>query len=371
MTLVLTDNWPTTISNIPVKIMKPKVVPDCFALVVRYVPRELDLEFVKDEIKRTIASADNIKQIYYAYERRSNEFRFTVMDLAEYNTARELGLISIGNHWLSIIPFLSGNRMTYCTRCWKIGHMRQQCKSNIQCCRLCLQGITNREEHKCSNMPKCAQCDGEHHSLNSQYHVIQQYRADLKEGVTKALEAGKLHRNEFMNPQSDVNMRNEEWPHLGEPKKHQHIAWNHVQTENHNEGTPDTTKVLLLINENLTAMRESNKRVEEKLEKMNIQLNQTALDAELHQGTLNKLIECLQAVVQNVLRSVTHKVHPDLVMSKSGVQPIFDVLCELKSNLNSNYEVRRKRPTTPPTPTTQSDPNGKMISDDSVHTKQS
>jgi len=41
--------------NIPVNIIKPKFIPDCFALVVRYVPRELDSEFVKEEIKRTIA----------------------------------------------------------------------------------------------------------------------------------------------------------------------------------------------------------------------------------------------------------------------------------------------------------------------------
>ncbi|CAF5181442.1 unnamed protein product, partial [Rotaria sp. Silwood1] len=135
MTLVTTENWPTAIKSVPIKIVKPKFIPDCFALVVRYVPRELDLEFVKEEIKRTIASADNIKQIYYTYERKSNDFRFTVTDLTEYNTARELGRISIGNHWLSIIPFLSGNRMTYCTRCWKIGHLREQCKNNVQRCR--------------------------------------------------------------------------------------------------------------------------------------------------------------------------------------------------------------------------------------------
>jgi len=36
----------------------------------------------------------------------------------------------------------------------------------------------------------------EHYSLYGQCHVIQQYRADLKENVTKALESGKLHQNE-------------------------------------------------------------------------------------------------------------------------------------------------------------------------------
>ncbi len=109
--------------NFPAKIIIPKFISNCFALVARYVPLQLDSEFVKEEIKRSIASADNIKPIHQAYERTSNDFRFTVTDLTEYNTAHELGRISIGHHWLSITPSLTGNRMTYYTRCWKIGHM--------------------------------------------------------------------------------------------------------------------------------------------------------------------------------------------------------------------------------------------------------
>jgi len=95
----------TTVNNIPVKIIKPKFILDCFTLVIRYVPHELDSEFVKEEIKRTIASADNIKQTYYVYERTSNDFCFTVIDLTEYNTARELVCISIGSQWLPITSY--------------------------------------------------------------------------------------------------------------------------------------------------------------------------------------------------------------------------------------------------------------------------
>jgi hypothetical protein len=90
--------------------------------------------------------------------------------------------------------------MTYCTRYLKIGHMREQCKTITQRCRVCLEEITTKkEEHICTNEEKC---DGEHDSLHSQCHVIQQYRADLKESVTEALESEKLHRNEYTNQQS-------------------------------------------------------------------------------------------------------------------------------------------------------------------------
>jgi hypothetical protein len=38
------------------------------------VPCALVHEFVKEEIKRNIASANNIKQVHYSYEQKSNDF---------------------------------------------------------------------------------------------------------------------------------------------------------------------------------------------------------------------------------------------------------------------------------------------------------
>ena len=81
ISLFTTDKWPTTINNIAINICKPKFIPDAFALVVRYVPQDMEIDFVEAEIKRMIASADNIKQIRYTYNRKSNDFRFNVTDL--------------------------------------------------------------------------------------------------------------------------------------------------------------------------------------------------------------------------------------------------------------------------------------------------
>ncbi|CAF2637385.1 unnamed protein product [Rotaria sp. Silwood2] len=214
MVLLATNKWPTHVNNIPIRITKPKYIPNCFALVVRYVPSDMEPELVKEEIKRTIASANNIKLIHYSYERKSNDFKFTIMDLNEYNTALELGRISICNRWLTITPFLTGYRMTFCSKCWKIGHVRDQCKASLQCCRVCLGEKSKKEEHTCTKRQKCAQCGGEHHSLHSICHVIQQYRSDLKEDVNKALESGKLHRNDYTKQQHAFIMKDQDFPPL-------------------------------------------------------------------------------------------------------------------------------------------------------------
>ncbi|CAF1175912.1 unnamed protein product [Rotaria magnacalcarata] len=90
-TLVGSDKWSTRINGIDIVVAKPKYVPDSFALVARYVPRELEENFVSNEKQRTIASADRIKRIHYSYQRRTDDYRFDVKHYSEYNAVLELG----------------------------------------------------------------------------------------------------------------------------------------------------------------------------------------------------------------------------------------------------------------------------------------
>ena len=164
--LVATDKWPTKVNGIDIVVQKPKFSPDSFALVVRYVSRELDESFVAGEIQRTIAAADRIKRIHYAYQRKINDFRFDVKDYQEYNAALQLGRIAIG-HWLSITQFFPGNRLTYCTKYWCLGHLRNRNRCDAATrCRVCLDTLNDGSTHICKNEPKCAQCGGNHHSLD-------------------------------------------------------------------------------------------------------------------------------------------------------------------------------------------------------------
>ncbi|CAF4321784.1 unnamed protein product [Rotaria magnacalcarata] len=163
-------------------------------VVVRYVPLQYNNDFISEEIVQNIQSAENIRRIQYRFQRKTNDFRFVVKDLGEYNSVLKLGHISIGNTFCTITPFLAGNRMTFCTRCWCIGHMRAKCNSEHPRCRICLNNITDRESHICSNITRCAQCDDDHHSLSNLCGKIVEYRALLKQEVDNALSTGKLQR---------------------------------------------------------------------------------------------------------------------------------------------------------------------------------
>ena len=84
-------------------------MPDAFVLVVHYVPLQYDEDYVRQEIERNLESEENIRRIQYCFQRRTNDFRFIVKNLREYNSLLKLGRISIGNTFCIVTPFLTGN----------------------------------------------------------------------------------------------------------------------------------------------------------------------------------------------------------------------------------------------------------------------
>ncbi|CAF2399129.1 unnamed protein product [Rotaria sp. Silwood2] len=193
-TLIRTEKWPTLINGKKMAVIKPKFVPECFTLVVRYVPQSVTSEMVSEEIKRSISSASNFKQILYSYSRSSNDYRFTVSDLTEYEGALKIGRLCIANRFHPITKYLPANKLTFCTKCWCIGHLRPSCISNVAKCRICLKNYDHDHLKKCSSKPICANCGLDHHSLDPKCNVVRNYRQKLNEEVKKAISDGTLNR---------------------------------------------------------------------------------------------------------------------------------------------------------------------------------
>lgn len=347
-TLISTDKWPILINNIKINVTKPKYIPDAFALVVRYVPLQYSDEYVKDEIVRNLQSAENVRRIQYRFQRRTNDFRFTVTDLREYNATLNLGRISIGNSFCTITPFLTGNRMTFCTRCWCLGHMRETCQLEHPRCRVCLENIIEGQTHDCSNVYRCAQCNGQHHSLSSECEKVSTYRAELKDQVNQALSSGKLQR---LAPQERVQpyqfqVKQNEFPSLPPPLMPCAAPWNQVASQPsgtiNTNGSEDTTKMLISINQNILDMKENTYRINEKLDNMNEKVNRTALDNELHHETIGSILLTISALITDYIGPITNK---DKVPQ---LQNLYDNFKMVTSHFKTDYSERRKRNTSPP-----------------------
>ena len=360
--LASSDSWPQQIKNIPIKVTKPNFVPDAFALVVRYVPLQYSEDYVKEEIERNLTSAENVRRIQYRFERRTNDFRFTVKDLNEYNASLKLGRISIGNTFCTVTPFLTGNRMTYCTRCWCIGHMRDKCNHEHARCRICLLNLVLGQQHECSNIARCAQCDGEHHSLSSECEKVAEYRCELKEQVNQAVSTGKLQR---LAPQGNIQAaefqaKQEEFPELM-PNRTRAAPWcmAAAQTRLVTDATEaeEATNMLRSINENLLASKKSIESIDEKLESMNATMNATKMDIVLHQNTLTDILHLLDEMII----AMSHQQPP------ATARGLARLVSDLQSKLKGDYMSRRQRNASPPpllpqqttntTPNIESDPN--------------
>ncbi|CAF4536179.1 unnamed protein product [Rotaria sp. Silwood2] len=192
--LVLTELWTTSINNKKITLIKPKFVPECFSLVVRYVLKSISIQTITEEIKRSISSAENFKQIVYSFDRPTNDYRFTVANLMEYEGALKLGRLSIVNRLHPITKYLPTNKLTFCTYCWRLDHTYVSCSSKERKCKICLQAFDHDHVMNCSGKPICAQCGLDHHSLDPKCHHIQNYKQVLNREVKQAVSDGTINR---------------------------------------------------------------------------------------------------------------------------------------------------------------------------------
>ncbi|CAF1005791.1 unnamed protein product [Rotaria magnacalcarata] len=157
---------------------------------------DINQDIARQQILKTIPDAVGFSSILHHHRQRATyDIRFTLRSLEQYQTALELGRLSIGQHYLPLTTFLTGYQLTYSTACWKIGHMRDKCQSPVSC-RKCLGPYTNGVNDSCQNDTLiCAQCGGNHFSLDSICPVVKEYREEFKLAVDKALTSGAINRS--------------------------------------------------------------------------------------------------------------------------------------------------------------------------------
>ncbi|CAF4183650.1 unnamed protein product, partial [Rotaria magnacalcarata] len=107
---------------------------------------------------------------------------------------------------------------------WKIGHMRDKCQSSVTC-RKCLAPYTNGVKHSCQDIFNCAQCGGNHYSLDSICPVVKQYKEELKLVVDKALTSGAIKRSIPGKVSRPFQQHANDFPLLNQAKVNSHSAW--------------------------------------------------------------------------------------------------------------------------------------------------
>ena len=291
--------WPNEIDKVEIEVTKPRTLPDSLALVVRYIPCDVTTESAKNEIMKAIPAAVSFSTLTYPHRQRSTyDIRFCVLDLQEYQTSLELGRIAIGQHYLPITTYLPGYKLTYCTACWQLGHVRKQCSSPVLC-RKCLSPFADGTQHFCAdNSVKCAQCHGNHTSMNPVCPIVKQYKHELKLAVDTALANGSIERTipsknvtTFRLQSNPTNYPS--LPDLQSEVRSNKSAW---QTNQARPQTMENDKAAQELTSMIQTLKESTDRIEKRLTEVIQQNEQKDTGNELNRKCILAIIDSLHSI---------------------------------------------------------------------------
>ncbi len=356
-------HWPNKIENRSVEITKPRSLPNCFALVVRYIPMDVNHEHARLQIISAIPAAVGFSMIKYNQRQRpSYDLRFNVVDIEQYQTALELGRITIGQHYLPLTNFYTGYQLTYCTACWKIGHMRDKCRAPI-CCRKCLIPYTDGENHMCQgNNLICAQCGGNHFSLDATCPIIRKYKNDLKVAVDKALASGSIRRPPPGEPSRPFHQQPNDFPELNPSHTRSRSAWKKADTDNTQYNLKNE------INDIGTAIR----ALSDTVNRIENKFNQTNKLVEAQDNQIKALNESTIAII-DALQLMSKWIHANsnerTKLKKNISKSMEDILkSKQKLDLNNNKKNKDSIPsTTSPQPITTATTNSTSSTKNNVH----
>ncbi|CAF3687307.1 unnamed protein product [Rotaria socialis] len=355
--LIRTEKWPSTINGKKVSIVKPKFVPECFTLVVRYVPRQVSIDLVTEEIKRSISSADNFKQIMYSFNRPTNDYRFTVADLTEFEGAFKFGRLCIANRFHPITQYLPANKLTFCTLCWKIGHTRLACNTQEQKCRICLDKFNQEHISICSGIPQCAQCGLNHQSLDPMCSIIQNYRQKLNYEVKQAVQGGRLirrgvqryHHQQPVPPLESTSQYDTNFPPLpnnnnnmsqinkpvnkGWSGSYSHLTTNAIPMES-NTLINKIEKMHQELKKDISSLNESI------IQKLDVKIELNSSNIQLHQVNLSQINSTMISLLKKVIVPLVKNIKELKVETKNQILTAIQVL---KKPLNIQAEELRKK----------------------------
>ena len=310
--------WPMKIHNQQISVILPKFVPEQFSLVVRYIPLEITVEQVAKEVKRSTGSAENFKKIVYHYQRSTNDFRFTVSDIKEYYGLLRLGHIGVGKKISIVSPYRPVNKLTYCTKCWALGHIRSQCKQFKQICKICLEKYDENHNNVCSKIMKCAQCQQKHHSLDASCHVVQEYRNNLNSAVKQAMEDGIITRTTNKKIKTTIptthipNIDNNSFPQLTTTAMSRTLTrqapWSNLPQNTHGHQQASDISNEKLFEKIATRLDENTQQINTRfgMVENEIKLNEKTIS--MFKQNLTAIVGVLKIVIQDIIYPIAKSI---------------------------------------------------------------
>ena len=187
--LLEANHWPSLIKNQRFSLPSLPPIPPQLSLLVKNVDLNIDFDDFCSDIKSRYPSIKNVL-------RMKNKFQCDIrMVKIEFTSsvARDKLLserkILINYIYYIVDEYLAPFQVLICSKCSGIGHFRNACTQVKSTCKTCCELIDNPNQHRCSNLIKCAHCGAAHRSTSSVCPIIKAYRAELTRKILQPVES--------------------------------------------------------------------------------------------------------------------------------------------------------------------------------------
>ncbi|CAF1680789.1 unnamed protein product [Rotaria magnacalcarata] len=171
------QNYPEKLLNTTIHPNPPKRLPPQRSAILKYVSKDIHIDDIKKEISSKYKSLFNIEEMRGTIGAKNRHIRIELSEHNEYINILNTGIIAFEGQLIEVSEFLAPPRLLICSRCNTPGHLKKECKNNVDLCRRC--GLNRNEgEHK-ECIIKCHHCNGNHEATSYQCPLINDFRKEL------------------------------------------------------------------------------------------------------------------------------------------------------------------------------------------------
>ena len=250
------QNYPPNLLTTDINPSKPKHLPAHHTLVLKYVPIEITIDEIHDELKLIVNSIFLIEDMIGSKTDKFRHIRLEVKSPNDYEKLIQKGGITIEGRLIEIREFLAPPRLLICSKCNDPGHIRKNCTLNYESCRRCGHDRSISDHKECTI--KCHRCNGDHLSTDFKCPYLIEYRRSLISQLkrkpyllppnvqifvpSECRERGNMKMKSIHNPisnnsfcqpykgshlnaqqQNSFNINKHQWPSLGNNHSTNHV----------------------------------------------------------------------------------------------------------------------------------------------------
>ncbi|CAF1143460.1 unnamed protein product [Adineta steineri] len=150
-------NYPGKISNTEITPNPPKRLPPQRSIILKYIPYEIPIEDVKEEIIKYFKSVFKIEEMKGLANGKHRHIRVDLSNQDDYIQILKDGVVGVNGQLVEVAEFLAPPRILICSKC----------------------GKNKKEDTHTDCTIKCHHCDGQHEATSYNCPIISNFRREL------------------------------------------------------------------------------------------------------------------------------------------------------------------------------------------------